>query len=242
MMLQVSCVTGRLGFLRVLILVVVLPLIPSVASASDAFTGYQIDNHSQYFAFLGVRTPLVKKNPDLEPFVQLFAASLAYKFKNNGDIVEAQQQWLVPSIGLKQRLGSWSVLGFVGAQLRHKEQDQPGGGTMKDNQAGVYVQGEAFYWTEKRNFHGILSYSDLDQFYWGRVRGKQLVYRPPGCCPLYAGAEIAGMGNKDFYAVQTGPVFEVAFGVFMWAVRGGYQYSLTFQNGVYGGTEFYIPF
>jgi hypothetical protein len=236
------CLASKLRYAQVLMLVAVLLLLPSVSLASDAFTGYQIDNHGQYFAFLGVRTPLVRKNPDLEPFVQLFAASLAYKFKSNGDIVEAQQQWLVPSVGLKQRLGPWSVLGFVGAQLRHKEQDQPGGGTMKDDQAGVYVQGEAFYWNEKRNFHGILSYSDLDQFYWGRVRGKHLVYRPTGCCPFYAGAEIAGMGNKDFYAVQTGPVFEVAFGVVMWAVRGGYQYSMTFQNGVYGGTEFYIPF
>lgn len=236
------CLIGKLRDAELLMLVVGLLLLPSVSSASDFFTGYQIDNHSQYFAFMGVRTPVVKDNPNWEPFVQLFGASLAYKFKSNGDIVEAQQQWLVPSVGLKQRLGPWSVLGFVGAQLRHKEQDQPGGGTMKDNQAGVYVQGEAFYWTEKRNFHGILSYSDLDQFYWGRVREKRLVYRPAGCCPLYAGAEIAGMGNKDFYAVQTGPVFEVALGVVMWAVRGGYQYSMTFHNGVYGGTEIYLPF
>jgi hypothetical protein len=224
------------------LLILVFILIPSVSPASDAFSGYQIDNHGQYFGFLGVRTPLVKGSPDLEPFAQLFAASLAYKFKSNGSVIEAQQHWVVPSIGLKQRLGACSVLGFVGAQLRHKEQDQPGGGTIKDDQAGVYVQGEAFYWSEKRNLHTILSYSDLDKFYWGRVRGKQIVYRPTGCCPIYAGAEIAGMGNKDFYAVQTGPVFEVGLGIVMWAVRGGYQYSATFQNGIYGGTEIYLPF
>lgn len=227
---------------EVLTVAILFVLTPSISWGGDVFTGYQIDNHGQYFGFLGIRAPLVKGSPDLEPFVQLFAASLGYKFKSNGQILDAQQHWVVPSLGLRQRLGPWSLSGFVGAQLRHQEQDQPSGSTVKDDKIGVYFQGEAFYWHEKRNVQAILSYSDLDKFYWARVRGKHLVYRPTGCCPLYAGAEVAGMGNRDFYAVQTGPVFEVALGIVMWSIRGGYQYTATFQNGMYGGTEIYLPF
>jgi hypothetical protein len=50
------------------------------------------------------------------------------------------------------------------------------------------------------------------------------------------------MGNNDFYAVQTGPLVQVPVERFYLTLKGGYQYTQTFHNGVYGGVELYFPF
>jgi hypothetical protein len=34
----------------------------------------------------------------------------------------------------------------------------------------------------------------------------------------------------------------VPINIFSLTLKGGYQYSQTFQNGVYGGVELYFPF
>ena len=52
--------------------------------AGDAFTGYQVDNKGQYFAFLGVRTPLMEQRNGFQPFLQVFGAGVGYTFKDNG--------------------------------------------------------------------------------------------------------------------------------------------------------------
>jgi hypothetical protein len=49
-------------------------------------------------------------------------------------------------------------------------------------------------------------YTNLDGLFWSRVRATRLTYKKEqGCCSLYLGWDVTGMGNKDFYAVQTGP-------------------------------------
>jgi hypothetical protein len=50
------------------------------------------------------------------------------------------------------------------------------------------------------------------------------------------------MGNKDFYAIQSGPLVQVPVERFYLTLKGGYQYTQTFQNGTYGGVELYFPF
>jgi hypothetical protein len=50
------------------------------------------------------------------------------------------------------------------------------------------------------------------------------------------------MGNKDFYAVQTGPLVQVPVDRVYLTFKSGYQYTQTFHNGVYGGVELYFPF
>jgi hypothetical protein len=107
----------------------------------------------------------------------------------------------------------------------------------------VYLQGEAFYWHEKGTFHGIVSYTDLQNFVWSRLRATRLVHKSEeGCCSTYLGWDLAGMGNNQFYAVQTGPVVQVPIERFYFTVKGGYQYTQTFLNGMYGGVELYFPF
>lgn len=221
----------------------VVVLLPSGGQAGDAFTGFQIDNEEQYFTYLGLRTPLTLNQSDLQPFVQFFAAGQGYSFKTNGQVRDARVQFLVPSVGLKTDVGSWSLAGLVGPQVRRKEEELVTGGTTTQHEAGVFLQGEAFQWQERGSLHGIISYGDLDQFFWGRLRGKLRVHRPDqGCCTIYIGWDLAGMGNDDVHAVRAGPLVEVPVGQIFWLVKAGYRYDSTFRSGAYTGLEIYLPF
>jgi hypothetical protein len=221
----------------------VLLLWPRLAGAGDVFTGFQIDNHSQYYAYMGVRTPIMATSSNLQPFVQFMGAGLGYSFKDRGLIRDAEVQFATPALGLKYRQGPWTVLGFAGPQFRWKQEDLVGGGKSHEQDIGFQLQGEAFRWHEQGTVHAIVSYTNLDGLVWSRLRATRLVYKnDQNCCPLYLGWDIAGMGNKDFYAVQTGPIAQVPIGRLYLTLKGGYQYSQTFLNGAYGGLEVYVPF
>lgn len=220
-----------------------LLFIPVSSQAGDVFTGFQIDNHSQYFGYLGVRTPLLRTagGPDL--FIQAMTAGLGYSFKSNGHVLDANVQFIVPSLGITQTFGGWTLSALAGPQLRRIEQQRVNASTTTNYQAGVYGQLEAFYWHDKWNLHAIGSYADLDNFFWSRVRAKVLAYRPEkGCCATYVGWDVTGMGNADFKAVLTGPVAEIKVGKVFLLARGGYQNNNTFHSGTYGGFEIYFPF
>jgi hypothetical protein len=216
---------------------------PGIVAAGDVFTGYQIDDHGQYYTYLGVRTPITSGESTLQPFLQVMGAGLGYTFKNNGANRDVEVQFATPSLGIKYVMGGWNFIGLAGPQFRWKQEDRQTGGRTNENDVGVYLQGEAFYWHEKGTFHGIVSYTDLDSFVWSRLRATRLVHKSEqSCCSTYLGWDLAGMGNKDFYAVQTGPLVQVPIDRFYFTVKSGYQYSQTFHNGVYGGVELYFPF
>lgn len=218
---------------------------PSMVGAGEVFTGFQFDDHSQYYAYMGVRTPVAPTVTSLnvQPFVQFMGAGLGYSFKDRGMIRDAEVQFATPALGLKYRQGPWTILGFAGPQFRWKQEDLVGGGKSHDQNIGFQLQGEAFRWHEQGTVHAIVSYTNLDGLVWSRLRATRLVYKnDKNCCPLYLGFDIAGMGNKDFYAVLTGPILQVPIDRFYLTLKGGYQYSQTFQNGAYGGFEVYVPF
>jgi hypothetical protein len=221
----------------------VILLWPDVVMAGDVFTGYQIDNESEYYTYLGVRTPITSGESKWQPFIQVMGAALGYKFKDNGAKREAEVQFATPSLGLRYTYGTWNFIGFAGPQFRWKQQDLPFGGRSSENDVGVYTQAEAFYWHEEGTFHAIVSYTNLDDFVWSRARATRLVHKSEqGCCSTYLGWDLAGMGNNQFYAIQTGPVLQVPINVFYFTVKGGYQYTQTFHSGFYGGVELYFPF
>ena len=213
------------------------------ALAGDVFTGYQVDNKGEYFAYLGIRAPLMEERHGFQPFIQVFGAGVGYTFKDNGQERDADLQFVTPALGLKYSAGSWSFLGMVGPQFRWKQEDQVTDQRSHDNFVGAYVQLEAFRWQEDGIFHAIASYTDIDQFSFGRVRKTWLVHKnEQSCCSVYLGGDLAGMGNDQFYAVQAGPLVQVPINIFWLTIKGGYQYSQTFRNGAYGGVELYFPF
>lgn len=221
----------------------VLIVLPSRVQAGDVFSGFQIDNKNQYFGYLGVRTPILLMSGGTTLFAQAMTAGLGYSFKSNGQILDANVQFVVPSLGISQSLGGWTFLALAGPQLRRIEEDRLNNSSRVDHQVGFFGQVEALYWHEKGSVHAIGSYADLDNFFWGRLRGKLLAYKSDrGCCPLYTGWDIAGMGNGEYRAVQTGPILEMPIGTVFFLIKGGYQHSTSFHSGGYGGAEVYFPF
>ena len=213
------------------------------ASAGDVFTGYQSDNKGEYFAFLGVRAPLMEERRGFQPFIQVFGAGVGYTFKDNGRERDANLQFVTPTLGLKYTSGSWSFMGMVGPQFRWKQEEQLTGPRTHDSFIGAYVQLEAFRWQEEGIVHAIASYTDIDRFSFGRIRKTWIVHKDEErCCSLYLGGDLAGMGNDQFYAVQAGPLVQIPVNIFWLTLKGGYQYSQTFHNGAYGGVELYFPF
>lgn len=230
-------------YVSLLLVTLVLVTIPSRTQAGDVFSGFQIDNKSQYFGYLGVRTPILLMSGGTTLFAQAMTAGLGYSFKSNGQILDTNVQFVVPSLGISQSLGRWTLLALAGPQLRRIEEERLNTSSSVDHQIGFFGQIEGLYWHEKGSLHAIGSYADLDNFFWGRLRGKLLTYKSGrGCCSLYTGWDIAGMGNGDYRAIQTGPIFEVPIGQIFFLVRGGYQNSTSFQSGGYGGAEIYFPF
>ena len=105
----------------------------------------------EYYTYLGVRTPLTSGESNLQPFIQVMGAGLGYTFKDNGVNRKAEVQFASPSLGVKFIQGPWNFIGFAGPQFRWKQEDRQTGGRSDENDVGVYLQGEAFYWHEKGN-------------------------------------------------------------------------------------------
>lgn len=230
-------------FALLLLATLILTALPVSSEAGDVFTGFQIDNHSQYFGYLGVRTPLLRTSGGPDLFVQAMTAGLGYSFKVNGQLLDANVQFIVPSIGITKTFGGLTLSALAGPQMRRFEEERLNASNTTTYQVGAYGQVEAFYWHEKWNVHAIGSYADLDNFFWSRLRGKVLAYKPEkSCCATYAGWDVTGMGNADFKAILTGPVVEVQVGKVFLLARGGYQNSNSFNSGTYGGFEIYFPF
>lgn len=230
-------------YMSLLLTTLALVIVPSRTQAGDMFTGFQIDNKSQYFGYLGVRTPILLMSGGTTLFAQAMTAGLGYSFKSNGQLLDANVQFVVPSLGISQSLGRWTFLALGGPQLRRIEEDRLNTSSRVDHQVGFFGQIEGLYWHEKGSLHAIGSYADLDNFFWGRLRGKLLTYNSDqGCCPFYTGWDIAGMGNGEFRAVQTGPILEAPIGRVFFLVKGGYQNSNSFHSAGYGGAEVYFPF
>lgn len=226
-----------------LLATLVLTVVPAPSEAGDLFTGFHIDNEEQYFSYLGVRMPVRRLSEKTNLFAQALMAGFGYKFKDNGQLLDANVQFIVPAMGLSHALGGWTFSGQAGPQFRRTEQEQRNASASIVSQIGVYGQVEAFYWHEKGNFHAIGSYTDIDKFFWGRLRGKLLAYKAEkGCCTAYAGWDVEGMQNADFRAVRTGPVVELPIGKVFLLLRGGYQNSSSFHSGGYGGFELYYGF
>jgi hypothetical protein len=179
-----------------------------------------------------------------ELFVQAMSAALGYSYRERNQTPEANIQFIVPSLGLRHTFGSWTLSALAGPQLRRIEQERVGAGRDIQHQIGGYGQLEALYWHKQGSVHLIGSYAGIDNFFWGRIRGKRLVSDPSRTDRVRhsVGYDLAGMGNADFRAVQTGPVYEIAVGNFFFLIKGGYQYNNTFHSGGYGGAELYFPF
>ncbi len=227
----------------ILALIVLLP--GASANAGDLFSGFQIDHEEQYFAYFGVKEALPWEPLAITTFAQLFIAGQNYQYDSGNREIDADVQTVTPSLGLSELLdgGPWNISALVGPQLRWKKEDGFRNDSGRDFDVGVFAQLETMYWQESHSLHAMVSYASLDDFFFGRIRGKFRAHAPETrCCVIWLGLDVAGMGNDDFSAVQTGPLIEVPIGGFFLLARAGYQHDSTFGSGGYGGVEIYTRF
>ena len=71
---------ARAQYVRLVIIALAVLLLALMmfgqASAGDVFTGYQVDNKGEYFAYLGIRAPLMEERHGFQPFIQVFGAGV----------------------------------------------------------------------------------------------------------------------------------------------------------------------
>ncbi|HSF66204.1 MAG TPA: hypothetical protein VLA67_02130, partial [Nitrospiraceae bacterium] len=64
---------ARTQYVRLVILALAALLLAlmmySHAVAGDVFTGYQVDNKGEYFAYLGIRAPFMEQRHGFQPFI-----------------------------------------------------------------------------------------------------------------------------------------------------------------------------
>ena len=217
----------------------------TIANAGDLFTGFQMDDEEQYFAYLGLRESLPWKPFDLDTFAQLFGAAQSYEYETGNRNIDADVQSLTSSLGISIPLGDqgWSISTLAGPEFRWKKEEGFENDSGRDFDVGAFVQAETMYWQESHSLHAMVSYASRDNFFFGSIRGKLLAHSPEtGCCEIFLGVDVAGMGNDDFSAVRTGPLIEVPVGRFFLLARGGYRYHSDSGSGGYGGLEIYTPF
>lgn len=88
------------------------------------FTGLQMDNKNQCYGYLGGRTPILGNSAGSGLFVQAMTSGLGYNFKTNGQLLDANIQSIVPSLGISTTLGGWTLSALAGPQLRRIEEQR----------------------------------------------------------------------------------------------------------------------
>lgn len=230
----------------VLVLFITLILSASAIAGEDyhIIAGAELDTRNQSFSYMGAG---LSRSIDKRVFVtgQLFTGYLKYSFDSEGKTLTARTPIVTPSAGLRYDGYGYSVGGSVGADFRKPEKELASGGTDTETETGVSVQGEAYLRGDgKKSLGLIVSYSTIDDFFWGRARGKKGVYTTGDGGELHAGVELIAMGNSDFSATQAGVFLEALRSVSKLSIllKAGVKNSSAFNTGGYGGIELFKGF
>jgi hypothetical protein len=219
---------GKHGYAFLIFAVSIFFLLASSAESAGLFTGAEVDDESQRFLYAGAQT-------DGKYFLQIFAADLNYDFKDNGIIREATSKWITPAIGFRTR-GSLSLSVVAGPTFREKKEEQSSGTTTVRDSGGFFQVG-GYFWKEDMNIEFLASYTNLDNFLWGRLRAKKRIRDS-----FFMGAEVFGMGNQDFNGWGVGPLLELRKGKAAFTLKAGYKNTTTYGGGLYAGLELYTAF
>jgi hypothetical protein len=71
-------------------------------------------------------------------FVQAMTAGLGYSFKTNGQLLDANVQSIVPSLGITKTLGGWALSAIADPQMRRIEEQRLNANNTITCQAGLY--------------------------------------------------------------------------------------------------------
>lgn len=208
---------------------------------TEVMAGSEVDSKDQGFSYLGM---VIGKPVNTEYAVigRIFSGYLKYNFESAGKTLSAEVPILTPSIGIRTKRNDITLTGYAGLDMRRTNRETISGGEEHTDATGISIQGEMDMWGQGlRNLNIIANYSSIDSFFWGRVRAKKGVSEIGSHSNLLLGAEFVGMGNDDFTAAQAGFLLELSSSSpnLSLLLKGGYKYTSTYNDSIYGGLEFY---
>ena len=217
------------------------------------YTGHQVDNKGQYYAYAGATLPLTGTELSFEPFIDVFVARQKYIIKDSvGNLLPAHLNVYTAALGVTKTFDRLSLSLSAGPALQsytekysYQDQGQTVYGETSAKALGYTVSSYAAYTIPDDRFELIASYSSQQGVYFGRTRWKHTVYKKPEWykMELNPGLEIVAVGNDRFQSYSTGAVLEMKWKRVGILVRGGYQYTTAFHNGQYIGVELFgTPF
>jgi hypothetical protein len=220
----------------------ILGCVAPAAQAWEVFTGFQMDNRKQYLAYGGVRVALTQPAGGFTPFVQLFTLHQAFFFHSAGQLLQEELTQVIPAVGVTKSMGQLQLGALAGPALRETHEDTVLQERERSRELGYAFQLECTYWTDTDGFEGLVTYTNLDNFFFGRFRWKHPIVATEGKLSFNLGLEGLAMGNSQVQEGLVGGLLEIQWGKLVVLVKGGYQNNTTFHSGGYGGIELYVPF
>ena len=223
---------------------VVLLSAPAVmASPFSLLLGGEADTEEQAYYYAGI-VGEKRMGDNVSLMGRLWLDYLTYRFEKDSDIIKAKAPAVQPALGVKFFGDGWYTTLWAGWGHRNTVispfRDDV---KVKGVSDSLLLQVELDKWTKtSTNLSLIASYSTNDSYIWGRGRVKQEIL--PGGIPLRIGLELIGQGNRDYNALQVGPVVEICTlsRNASIALHGGYKYSSSISDSAYGGCELYYGF
>ena len=223
---------------------------PARAEVYESFAGFQMDNHQQYLAYGGLRATLSRPNWPAEPFLQVFAFRQRFFFRSEGQLLEGQLNEVFPALGFTKSIEGLTLQVSAGpAFLQSREEslvtDEEGNLIREKestNKVGYALSGYSSYSTDNDMFEGLFSYTNLSDFFFGRLRWVHYAFETEGGTPINPGLELLASGNSDFKEINAGGLVSTEVRKIEILLKGGYQNNSTFHSGGYGGIELYVRF
>ena len=217
------------------------------------YAGHQFDDRGQYYSYAGATLPLSGKEPrSLEPFIDVFAARQKYFIKDGGNFLPSYLSLYTAALGLTKSFERLNISLSAGPAFQsftdkysYQGEGQTLYGEVTTKQLGYALSSYASYTMASNRLEGILSYSSMQDVYFGRARWKHMAYKKPEWqrMEINPGLEFVALGNEQFQSIATGPVLEMKWKRFGFLIRGGYQYTTAFHHGQYIGIELFgTPF
>ena len=195
--------------------------------ATMAYTGLMADSDGEAYFVLGGYT-------EDERFLKVDAEALRYDLDDNG-VDRGIRIKQVTIAGGMEFGGPMNLAVTLGPTIWNKE-EKKSFGTKDTHDIGITV-GVLGHKTLRDapvdELEFAASFTTLDSFFRGRVRGKTVRY-----VPYTIGAEAFIMANNDFRSLGAGPFAEFNIDIGILVVRAGLKRSTETDTNVYGGFEF----
>jgi hypothetical protein len=221
---------------------------PSAFSAEiSTFGGGEIDTRGQGFSYLGIDlTEPIGKGFSLA--ARVTPNYLTYKYRSGDRLIRAHSPGVYAVAGVKLSWDKTTLGLFGGTEYRYTNltPDVRNADVRGSTFAGL-IQGELYYQPFRATDLSLYgSYSGTDGFFYEKAKIKRQItnldYKKPN--NIHIGLEQFYGRNPDFNMIGGGPFLELYHipWKLSFTLRCGYKHDSNFNNGAYGGIEFFKGF